>query len=258
MADDLIDYLESSRSQIEGKFSRAGSVLESALTLIGQQLEFLGQLSTVLDADAVADATRDLTSTSSDLRALPALLNARTAHLRELECKGSVLQKNIEEMRSILRYLLVFALNVKITAADSADEAKHFEYFVQEMRTRIEHGESELNDFEMKLRELSDKISAACLLEVQLMKKAAAMLPGVPDRLSTDAAAIGAHQNGIMHMTANVSALAQKIQLKVINALSALQVGDISRQRIEHIQNGLELLTNSTTSGRNRNCRRKT
>ncbi len=243
MADDLIDYLESSRSQIEGKFSRAGSVLESALTMIGQQLEFLGQLNTVLDADGVADATRDLMSTSSDLKALPSLLDARGAHLHVLESKGSALQINIEEMRSLLKYLLVFALNVKITAADNAEDAKQFEYFVQEMRTRIEHGESELNDFEARLAELSDKIRAARLLEVHLVKKAAAMLPGVPNRLSVDAAAIGDHHNGIMHMTAGVSALAQKIQLKVVNALSALQVGDISRQRIEHVQNGLALLS---------------
>lgn len=243
MADNIIADLERARSQIEGKFSKAGSVLEAALTMIGRQLELLAQLNTALNADVVDGATQDLVSTSTDLHALPASLAARGQHLRELERCGKEVQTHIEEMRGLVRYLLVFALNVKITAADSSDDAAQFEIFAQEMKTRLDHGEVELNDFENRLAELNAQIREALDLEGGLSSEAAAMLPGVPNRLSDSASAIAHHHKRVAQMAAEVSALAQKIQLKVVNALSALQIGDISRQRIEHVQSGLATLS---------------
>jgi hypothetical protein len=248
MTNDIIIDLETSRSQIEGKFSRAGAVLESTITLISEQLDFLSQLNTVLDPKAVDEATGELTATSSELRALPVLLDGRGKQLRNIKHTGEELQTHLEEMRDILRYLLVFALNVKITAADNATDAQQFDIFVHEMRTRIENGEAELNDFETQLQGVIDQVRAALQLEAELTSKASAMLPAVPDHLSRDAGAIRDQQIRIAEMTSEVSALAQKIQFKIVNALSSLQIGDISRQRIEHVQNGIALMRGARAS----------
>ncbi len=242
MSDTIIENLERSRCQIEGKFSRAGAVLESAVTLIAEQLEFLSHLNGLLDTEAIEGATRELTSAASELKALPSLLDVRGRRLRNLQRKSDELLAHVEEMRSLLKYLLVFALNVKITGADNALDAEKFDIFAQEMRTRIESGATEINDFEARVNGLLEQVRAALRLETDLGKEADAMLPTVPDHLSADAAAIGDHQKQISDMTTNAATLAQKIQLKVVNALSALQIGDISRQRIEHVQNGLLLL----------------
>jgi hypothetical protein len=242
MVNSVIADLEQSRCQIEGKFSRAGAVLESAVTSIGEQLEFLSRLNSLLDPASIRDAANELTTTASELKKLPALLDARVNQLRDLRRKGQALLTHVEEMRSLLKYLLVFALNVKITAADNEVDAQQFDIFAQEMRTRIENGEVEINDFEARANALLDQVSAALRLEANLGREADAMLPAVPNHLSDDAAAIGAHQKQIAEMTSQSSALVQQIQLKVVNALSALQIGDISRQRIEHVQKGLSLL----------------
>ncbi len=242
-ADDIIGQLERARSQIEDKFSKAGAVLESALDLIGRQLESLSRLNQALDGDAVDSATRDLTSTSDYLNALPASLSVRDARLRGLADSSSSLCARIGEMRGLLKYLLVFALNVKITAAERAEEASEFQVFAQEMRTRIEQGESELNDFEARLAELDGQVGAALRLESSLESKAASMLPSVPNRLARDASAILSYHKSVSEVTAGVATLAQEIQLRVINALSALQIGDITRQRVEHVQAGLAKLS---------------
>lgn len=241
-ADGIIGHLEQARSQIEVKFSRAGAVLEAALDLIGRQLESLASLNQALDGQAVDSATRDLTSTSNYLNALPASLSVRDARLRSLANSGNSLCARIGEMRGLLKYLVVFALNVKITAAERAEEASEFEVFAQEMRTRIEQGERELNDFEARLAGLDDQVRAALRLESGLESKAASMLPSVPNRLSGDADAILSYHKSISEVTAGVATLAQQIQLRVVNALSALQIGDITRQRVEHVQAGLAIL----------------
>ncbi len=243
MIEAILGRLETSRSQIEGKFSRAGTILESAVSLISQQLEYLQQLSTLLDGEAVGEATRELSAAAEELRSLPNMLSERGQELRDLECRSAELLRDIEDMRSLLRYLLVFALNLKITAADDLQDAQQFHAFSQEMRTRIEVGGTELNDIDMRLNGLLDQVRAALKLESGLAEEVSAMVPAVPNHLADDATAIRVHQKQIADMTGEASALAQNIQLKVVDALSSLQIGDISRQRIEHIQNGLNLLT---------------
>lgn len=242
MIEAILDNLETSRSQIEGKFSRAGTILESAVSLISQQLEYLKQLSALLDGEAVGEATRDLSIAAEELRSLPNMLSERGQELHDLECRSAQLLLDIEDMRSLLRYLLVFALNLKITAADDQQDAQLVHAFSEEMRTRIAVGVTELNDIDTRLNELLDQVRAALMLESDLAEEIYAMVPAVPDHLADDATAIRAHQKQIAEMTGQASALAQNIQLKVVDALSSLQIGDISRQRIEHVQNGLNIL----------------
>lgn len=71
------------------------------------------------------------------------------------------------------------------------------------------------------------------------------MLPSVPDQLTKDAVAIGQYHRHATKMMSEVSRLAQKIQSQIFNVLSSLQIGDITRQRIEHIQSGLTLLSDA-------------
>lgn len=243
MIEHISDRLETSRSQIEGKFSRAGAMLESTISLIGQQVEYLQRLNVLLSDEAVAESARELATTATELRSLPNLIGARGRELRDLEGKGAGLRSDIEDMRSLLRYLLVFALNLKITAADNELDAQLFDVFAQEMRTRIEVGVTELNDIDARLNGLIEQVQSALTHEANLAKEASAMVPSVPNRLSDDAAAIYDHQKQVAGMTTRASTLAQSVQLKVVDALSSLQIGDISRQRIEHVQNGLKLLT---------------
>ncbi len=189
-ADDIIGHLEQARCQIEAKFSRAGAVLEAALDLIGRQLESLSRLNEALDGKGCRQRHARSHLDIRLFERIAGIASVRDARLRSLANSSDSLCARIGEMRGLLKYLLVFALNVKITAAERMEEASEFQVFAQEMRTRIEQGESELNDFEARLAELDGQVSAALRLESSLESKAASMLPSVPNRLSRDADAI--------------------------------------------------------------------
>lgn len=242
MREDIGDRLERARSQIECKFSEAGNFLQATLGLIERQLELLGNLNKVLGQDAVESATQQLLSTSRHLDSLPAALAGRDARLRDLKRNGQALRVQIKEVRGLLRYLRVFALNVKITAATIGSQTQQFESFSSEMGARIDHGEKQIDDFEADLQALERQIDAALQTEGVLASQACAMLPAVPASLSKDAVAIGCYHQRVSEMTSGVFALAKQIQMSVLNVLSALQIGDIARQRIEHVQTALATL----------------
>jgi hypothetical protein len=64
----------------------------------------------------------------------------------------------------------------------------------------------------------------------------------VPDRLIRDAGALATHQDGLAAMARTTGEIAASIQAKVATVLGAIQIGDIARQRLEHVLAGCEML----------------
>ncbi|MDX2201573.1 MAG: hypothetical protein NW223_02400 [Hyphomicrobiaceae bacterium] len=237
---ELISQLESARSQIEDKFSKAGTFFQDALALIEQQLKVLGSLTTALDPEAIGSATEDLFATAESLHALPGEIEARSLRMRELKRDVAALRPQIHEICGLLRYLRAFAFNVKITAAGMGEEAAQFSSFSQEMGTRIDQGDKQIREFMENLEVLDVQIEGALKIETALDTQVRSMLPQVPQCLSNDASAMRAYNLRVSDATRRISELAREVQMHVLTALSSLQIGDTVRQRIEHVQSGLQ------------------
>jgi hypothetical protein len=237
---ELVSQLESARSQIEDKFSKAGTFFQDALALIDQQLKVLGSLTKALDPEAIGSATEDLSVTAESLHALPQEIEARSTRMRGLKRDVQALRPQIHEICGLLRYLRAFAFNVKITAAGMGDEAAQFSSFSQEMGTRIDQGDKQIHVFKENLEALDVQIEGALQIETALDAQVRSMLPQVPQRLSNDASAMRAYNLRVSDATRRITELAREVQRHVLTALSSLQIGDTVRQRIEHVQSGLE------------------
>jgi methyl-accepting chemotaxis protein len=234
--------LESARAVIESKFSSAGGLIENALNTQSQLLASLGVLEATLDPVAISRAIADLVSMSRRLEALDASIVARRQRLNELVRYRQTLAAQIADMEGSLRYLRVFAVNIKVTAAGTEAGAELFARFAQEMQEDIVGGAKQLAEFVARLDELSAKIARAEVQQKSLEVHAARVLRSVPAELSRDAGAIGHYHKEVARLTSRVRSLAQTIEGKMATALSALQVGDMTRQRVEHVQRGLTLL----------------
>jgi hypothetical protein len=68
------------------------------------------------------------------------------------------------------------------------------------------------------------------------------LLPAVPNGLTASAADVAAYHHQIKQVATDAIAFACDVQEKVGASLAALQIGDITRQRIEHAQKALDHL----------------
>ena len=68
------------------------------------------------------------------------------------------------------------------------------------------------------------------------------LLPETPDAIVATASELSSHRNRIAQAAASVRTLASAVRSKVGKVLAALQVGDMTRQRLEHVRDGLALL----------------
>jgi hypothetical protein len=237
----IIAQLESARSLIESRFSDAGLRLAGSLDMVGRLIESLDRLGVTLNAATVSQTTDELLSTADGLNALPAAQEGRVDYLIKLGATSGMLEAHIDEMRTTLRYLRAFALNVKITAGATIRASDEFAGFAERMCDQLDLGVSQLDDLGEEIRGLTSRLEGAKAFELGLGGKYKTLIPTVPNRLAVDAEAIQSHHSRIVAVATSVAAIARDIQLKVGKALMALQIGDITRQRIEHVQLGLEV-----------------
>ncbi len=233
------DRLEAARALIETRFSDAGGRLAGSLDMVSRLIESLDHLGAALNADSVSRTTQDLLVTAEGLTVLPQAQQGRVERLARLRQAGGALAAHIDTMRQTLRYLRAFALNVKITAGATISASDEFAGFAERMCGQLDVGGTQLDELAGQLTSLDAQLAGALGFEATLGGKYQAVIPAVPDRLAVDAQAIGAHHARIAEVAASVARIARDIQMKVARALTALQIGDITRQRIEHVQLGL-------------------
>lgn len=244
---DVMDQLEAARAQVESRFSDAGERLAGSLEMIGGLIEALDRLGLTLNVESVSRTSNDLLSTAAALNVLPNSQRRRVAHLDRLKGAGALLDADIDKMRTTLRYLRAFALNVKITAGSTIRGADEFAGFAERMCEQLDFGVSQLDELADELTRLRGQLDGALGFETGLGGKYKQLIPAVPDKLAVDAETLRVHHVRIAEVATSVGAIARDIQMKVGQALMAMQIGDITRQRIEHVQLGVRVAARAVT-----------
>jgi len=227
---------------IDDHFLALGGLLGQALEGLSRLVGSLDQIGQTLDTGMVAATSAELEAAAGELMSLPGRHADRSGAMRRLDGAAERLAGDIDDMRRTLAYLRVFAINIKITAGGIASAGKEFGDFAQEIGDCIALGRTRLDAFETDLTNLRGGFKAAFDQEQVLAGRCAGLLPAVPDGLVASAQSITAHHQNIGKAAAEVAVLVRDVRKKTGSALGALQIGDITRQRVEHVNEALDML----------------
>ncbi|MCK8781942.1 chemotaxis protein [Rhizobium sp. NTR19] len=234
----FVDRLETARSRIEERFLDGGAALLSILDVLNKLTNALDQLTGSLDETTANATMAELKSTVESLSQLTTFESDRQAGFAEIAKTERKLQPHIEVMQETLRYLRTFAVTAKITGAGISD----FAGFAEEILERIQEGSRQVNEFARKLSTLGQGLGPVMSKGKTILASYEETVPQIVEGLSTGAAEIGNHRKLLVERAARVRGVAGGIQSKLAATLSAMQVGDITRQRIEHCQSSFQLL----------------
>ena len=235
----FVDRMETARSRIEERFLDGGAALLSILDVLNKLISSLDQLTGSLDEGTANATMAELKSTVERLSHLTRLESGRQIGFQEIACAERKLRPQIEEMQETLRYLRTFAVTAKITGAGIAD----FAGFAEEILARIQEGSRQVNDLAGKLSTLGHGLGPVMVKGKAILARYDQTVPQIVVGLSNGAAEIGKHRKLLVERAARVRTVAGGIQSKLASTLSAMQVGDITRQRIEHCQSALRILS---------------
>jgi hypothetical protein len=238
----LIAKLETVRRCIDEKFLAACELLSQSINGIENLIFSLDRLAEALDAETVAETTGDLQAAASKLLSLPVGRAERVARIGRLNKCREEFAEHVSDMRCSLAYMRAFTTGLKLDAADQHDKLNAL---VHDISGCVEKGAEELKKLEFELASLQMGLEEAMaqgeILEFQISQ----LLPMLPEDITYNAKVMGNHYLRVVSTAGSVAALARDIHQRVTRILSALQIGDITRQRIEHIQAGIILIDTS-------------
>lgn len=242
---ELVSRLEGARSRIEQRFLDGGVVLLSVLDVLNRLVASLENLSGSLDDETAAATATRLSATVDQLTALPSVEETRQQRLANIAVTEKSLGGYIADMQETLRYLRTFATTAKITGAAIPD----FAGFAEEILERIRFGTSEVNALGAKIGALGTVIGTASTGGGEALERFRRSAPDIAGSLSRNAADLAGQRRHLSQLAAKVGASARQVQGKVATTLSAMQIGDITRQRIEHCQSAFGFLEDYLAAG---------
>ena len=223
---------------LDTQFLRAGTTLAAAVAVIDRLIGGLDDIVAALDERTAGAAVADLRRVANELATLPERQVARAGRMSGVAAIARTLDDHVLDMHETLRILSIYGMNIKI-AASGEDQ---FVGFVEGMSVKLGVGEQQLAGFMAQLKALMASVASVQQADRLLAAERDRVDPEIPTRLARDAAALSAHLVGVATLARRVASIARSVQGKVAVVLGALQVGDSTRQRLEHVVSTLQLV----------------
>ncbi|MGN8001535.1 hypothetical protein [Sphingomonas sp. 22176] len=234
--------IEATISQVAGKldarFVSAGEALAQAYGIVERLVSALEGVTNALGRDAAEAAVDNMRATADRLERLPAVQAARQAGLESIAAGARPLAHHINQVKRTLDFLRICGLNIKVAAAGR----NGFADFADTMNVRLDVGEIEIAGIGAEIERLTGSIPALIEVDRQLAAECVKVIPQVPRKLAEDAEALQRHQAADAARAKRIATVGREIHTKVATAIGAMQIGDITRQRLEHVASGIQAL----------------
>lgn len=232
----ISDQLEAARSRIEERFVEGGKALMAAYDIVARLLAAIEGITGALDDHACDEAAARLTATLKGLTELVEIETAAGVRLASVLAAGEAITPRTRDMQRSLRYLTTCAMETRIAGAGVTE----FAQFADDVDKYVGSAIGQIDVFAAKVGDLSTQLAAACAggKSTSLEAQVSAVSSTLTDALE----AVRRRREDLRRLAAGTADVAKSVQEKVGKVLSALQVGDVARQRIEHVQAGIAIL----------------
>ena len=232
--------------EIDQNFMPAGETLAGLVETVGTVLGGLEGIGRALGEDgADANAGRNLLAAAHTLSAAPARQAQRGVQVAGMLATTERLSAAAGEILRLLRILRFYTVNLKIAAA-GADE---FVEFASDMNIKLDEGTRQVDAFTKQVAAMLTSLGEMRAVDDVLARECARVVPAVPDRLGREVERLQAWQATLAKVSGAARAIVMRLQGGVGKALEAIQIGDITRQRLEHVAQGCERLDDVLATG---------
>lgn len=223
--------LEGVASGLDQRFVDAGHVLERAYAIIERLIVSLESVTNALDRDAADRAIATMRANAAQLAALPARQSERQRSLDILQQATATVQQEILRVDRTLDFLKICARYIKVAAAG----AHGYSDFADAMVSELDVSEREIQEVRKDVGQLATTVPSVVEVNRLLASECARLCPHVPDTLAADAVGLQQNQIAATDRADRIAAIARDIRAKLAAAHGAMQIGDITRQRLEHV-----------------------
>lgn len=230
---------------------RAG--IESAFLGIGEKLgrcvAILGRLSQVFQALPGDFQSRELDEAGTRLEAIGVQARSMTAvFAQERKVMANLVAAlnaaawPIEDLMRTVKTIGIVAINARVVAAGVADEGSGLEVFTTDIAELTNEASNAVGTLSAVYRSLVEDVRRAEAQRAQFEAAHAGTLTGLGARINARLDKVTERRREAAAQSARTGETSARIAGGVAEAVSALQVGDNTRQRVEHVESALSML----------------
>ena len=227
---------------IERACCEAGGCLTSAVEGVGRVTYAFERLTGELDGAQVRDAGRVLADGAGALPAIAdtlaeerAALDALVDMTRHVGTRAGRLGKTVAEVG-------VLAINARIEAAHLGADQGDFSAFTVEIGRLALSSGTAVQRFADGVGHLEALLLSAGASQAEFERSHAQRLRDAAQRLRACLEQVEAHRRRAAGAAGEIGARSRRIGAEVASCVHALQIGDITRQRVEHVAHAVSVL----------------
>ncbi|HWU01880.1 MAG TPA: chemotaxis protein [Novosphingobium sp.] len=225
---------------LDERFSPTGETLAQlieSITTVSSNMEGLGLVLGCAEGEDSL-AVSGLAQAAQQLREAPARQAERGLHVSKLGASIGRLEGLSAEILRLLMMLQFYTVNLKIAAAGQPE----FIEFANDMAVKLKASGQEVETFNRQIVMLQANLTEMHKVDELLARECARVIPQLPDQLDREVSGLRGRQMWMAQMSNTVRAIIARLQGNVGQALGTMQIGDITRQRIEHVRDGCFVL----------------
>ena len=244
----VMQQLAAPRERIERKFLDVGGSLGECVQIIRQITTAFDSLAGSTNGHADTDATHHLETLSRRALALAASTGRTKGEdngLGRLMEMISTVRRPVSELERTVKLIGLVAVSTRINAAHLTGTHEDFTIFTTDIGRLSEHVARTVKEFASVYGGLVTTLAAANTKQIRFEAEHEETMRLLVGRLEKSLNTAEESRQRVASASADMSASFRRISGGVGAAVSALQIGDITRQRVEHVEEALELLLQS-------------
>jgi hypothetical protein len=235
------DAIRLARALTEEKFLAIGQGLEASVDILARLTATFQALQAELEGEGLKQAARDILGAASGVTALSGSYQGEREALGQLIEVAAAIDGRIARMHKAVKAVDVLGVSAKIEAMHIGDAGTDFLSFANEIDRSLKLAQVNLAELAREIVGVRGHLEKASMGERDFDKRHAEALRLVPARLAASVDSISAHREQAVGATSAVAGRSRQIGQRIGEAVMALQIGDITRQRIEHVEQALEI-----------------
>lgn len=236
---DPITLIRSATALTENTFLTVGQTLETSIGLLSRLTESFGTVLGELKSDTLGHALDALGRAAAQVAELGKSQVGESARFERLEKVADAIGARIVQMNHSVKAVDSLAINSKIAAAGIRGAGSDFTTFADEIGRTLQMTRGSLDSFGAELQSVRRYVAAANASQAASELRQTEAVRSVPARIMATVDAIPRHHQRAAQAGSAVQDRSARTGQRIQSAIMALQIGDITRQRLEHADSAL-------------------
>lgn len=237
--------LAAPRQDIEAGFVAVGDYLTQGAGLLNTLSRLFEALPEALQGEDVEQASAHLHAVATRAENLSSSFAQEKRDLTRLVDVVAAANAPISDLKRAVKMMGIVSVNARVTAAGIVGDSDDFDVFTTDIATLSNSAGQTIQDFAQVYRQLTGEVQRAADQRARFDAAHADTLSQLGTSLAATLEALDNQRASALESSAETGRVARQITGRIGSAVMALQVGDATRQRIEHVETGLAALANT-------------